>query len=1493
MHFLKQLFLLAFLTLVLNANAQVVINEVASSNNQFYPDEFDEFPDWIELLNPGTSTINIGGWALTDDATWNKWILPSMNLNAGERKIIFASGRNLNGYSTETTPNIDHWETAVFEESNWQYFVGSSAPSSNWTTDVSNTSAWQTASGGFGYGDGDDITPVPDGTPSIYIRHTFNVSDPSQLAACIFSLDFDDAFVAYLNGTEISRFGLTGTPDNNTLSEQDHEAVMYAGGLPEQFYIGWQDIQNLLISGNNILSIEVHNVSLTSSDLSCRPWLHFGITSSQSLFNENPLWFVAPNGNNTTQNLHTNFSISNNETVRLFNANGVEQDAILMNAQSGHSRARIPDAGPWCYTDTPTPNASNSGTCYVGYASAPNILPSSGFYPSNLVVSMTGTNTKYTLDGSDPDELDFTYTAPFNIDQTLVVRARRFEVGKLPSAITSRTYLLNDPTTLPVVSIISNPGNLFNDGSGGPAVYDNSQGFQQANTTNCTIQYFDANHEFQFESPASLTPVGNFSLDFAQKSLQFKYDEDYGASSDITYNIFSKDKPFLGASHGFRVRNTDDDYYGARMRDLVINRMSLDTYSGAAAYQNVTVYINGEYWGHYGAREMLNKYFMRDNYGASKDSVDMIKNAYPSLEYLVEEGNSDDFYEMSDFVINNDMSNPDNFEIASSFVDVKNFVDYLAGEIYCNNQDWFPSAYFNNTRLSQDASSNIPWKYILWDVGYSQGIGGGFYDDLLYSTLGGPYYENIHTSMMNSLLVNDSFGNYFINRFADLLNWHWTTEKVHAIIDDCAAELTPEISRQNDAWGSGDLDTWLGQVDYLKSFHEIRPSIQRDQIENYFGLVDQVDITLNVLPEGAGVVKISTIIPDEYPWTGIYFNGNPVQITAIANPGFSFDHWSASAFIADANHPSFNSNITESTVFTAFFTGAIAAIDVQVTEINYNNDPSITSGDWVEIYNNGITEIDLSDCVFKDANFYNHFPIPTETRIGAGEFLVIAENLTLFQTQHPEVTNVVGSFNFNLNNAGELIELHDLAGNVIFSFAYDDAISWPCTADGHGRTLERKTPFTNPGLGTSWFDGCIGGSPGHAFIPCTEGILISEINYSSSLSANAGDWFELHNTTASTIDLNGWKVTDGDNNEFVINGTSFISENGYKVITQDPVAFNTQFPFLTNLIGPIPFGLASSSDILKIYDASGKLRHSVCYKSVAPWPTSPNGGGYTLEYNSNFNNVNDGNSWFAGCLNGSPGSAYDPSCNPCISYGCTDSGACNFNLNAQCDDGSCAYPQCSDPDACNYNPNALCAGGICTYPGCNDPLACNYAISAACDDGSCLYPGCTDVLACNYNALAACDDGSCVSSGCTNEDACNFSPSAGCDDGTCIFNTYYEDADGDGFGNPNAPEYSCLLPNGFVTDQSDCDDSNPLVYPDASGTYDGIDNNCNGDIDPTEIYICFGDFNLDGIVGVGDFYILMGEFNCTANCSTDLNFDGAVNIEDIMFFITVFGTDCN
>ena len=84
----------------------------------------------------------------------------------------------------------------------WRYIVPNSEPSANWKDQSFDDSNWNEGKAALDYGDNDDGTIV-DQAISVYFRKTFSVEDISKLTSAIVSADYDDGFIAYLNGYEI------------------------------------------------------------------------------------------------------------------------------------------------------------------------------------------------------------------------------------------------------------------------------------------------------------------------------------------------------------------------------------------------------------------------------------------------------------------------------------------------------------------------------------------------------------------------------------------------------------------------------------------------------------------------------------------------------------------------------------------------------------------------------------------------------------------------------------------------------------------------------------------------------------------------------------------------------------------------------------------------------------------------------------------------------------------------------------------------------------------------------------------------------------------------------------------------------------------------------------------------------------------------------------------------------------------------------------------
>ncbi|MEE3229487.1 MAG: hypothetical protein VX272_00495 [Planctomycetota bacterium] len=143
------------------------------------------------------------------------------------------------------------------------------APTLGWTLEDFDASDWEVAPSGFGYGDRLDIIgtvldDMEESYVSVYLRHTFEIENLAGINSMAFNMDYDDSFVAYINGVEVARRNLEGSPPPfNELAGTNHESTGAFESIP------LLDIDSLE-EGENILAIQVHNTTWSSSDLHLR-----------------------------------------------------------------------------------------------------------------------------------------------------------------------------------------------------------------------------------------------------------------------------------------------------------------------------------------------------------------------------------------------------------------------------------------------------------------------------------------------------------------------------------------------------------------------------------------------------------------------------------------------------------------------------------------------------------------------------------------------------------------------------------------------------------------------------------------------------------------------------------------------------------------------------------------------------------------------------------------------------------------------------------------------------------------------------------------------------------------------------------------------------------------------------------------------------------------------------------------------------------------------
>jgi hypothetical protein len=151
----------------------------------------------------------------------------------------------------------------------WSYFKGTSDPGAQWANLGYPETGWLAGPSGFGYGDSDDATVLPDMQGSystVYTRHTFQLANAAAVTEFSLVYRYDDGFAVFLNGTRLFARNAPSSILPTSFATANHEA----GTSDERSTFTDAASRALLRDGANVLAVVGLNVTLTSSDLTLR-----------------------------------------------------------------------------------------------------------------------------------------------------------------------------------------------------------------------------------------------------------------------------------------------------------------------------------------------------------------------------------------------------------------------------------------------------------------------------------------------------------------------------------------------------------------------------------------------------------------------------------------------------------------------------------------------------------------------------------------------------------------------------------------------------------------------------------------------------------------------------------------------------------------------------------------------------------------------------------------------------------------------------------------------------------------------------------------------------------------------------------------------------------------------------------------------------------------------------------------------------------------------
>jgi hypothetical protein len=499
----------------------------------------------------------------------------------------------------------------------------------------------------------------------------------------------------------------------------------------------------------------------------------------------------------------------------------------------------------------------------------------------------------FTLDGSVPTRASgAAYTQPIHLSAATpavtVVRARAVLPGGKLGPVVSASYFVGVPATLPLISLIVDPDDLWDTERG---IYANPLETGKAWERPADVTYVDRDRHSGFHIPAGIRVHGAWSRYFDKKSLRLYFRQEYGASR-LEYPVFAGSqvrsfKRLVLHSGGEDLFGAPDSWNWTLVRNRLADSLAFALDGTATHGQPVLVFINGEPWGIYQIRERIDRYFLADHYGI--EAADILDSPEYSWDAQVLMGDRENWDHLMQFLEAHDLAEPADYAYVQSQVDVANLIDYCILQIYAANADW-PH---KSVRQFRPRVQGGRWQWIFWDtdLGFGTTLHSQVSDNVIKRLL---EYDHPGTGgrdalLLRRLLENPVFLDRFLSRTADLLNTTLAPQSVIAHVDGLAAELEPDIHYEMIRWSSP--SSWKSSVQELRDFARHRPDFSRQHMVGAFNLDGTAQLAFKPPANGYGSVAVNGVLVPDLPWQGVYFQGLPVQVVAVPAPGYCFAGW--------------------------------------------------------------------------------------------------------------------------------------------------------------------------------------------------------------------------------------------------------------------------------------------------------------------------------------------------------------------------------------------------------------------------------------------------------------------------------------------------------------------------------------------------------------------------------------------------------------------------
>lgn len=545
-----------------------------------------------------------------------------------------------------------------------------------------------------------------------------------------------------------------------------------------------------------------------------------------------------------------------------------------------------------------------------------------GFYTKAIQLTLSagdGYTIYYTLDGSDPSTSSTkkTYTGAISLEDTSAMSTGSFTQwvvrqmgsgykrgpmigahvvkayatnGTDETGIYTNTYFISSDMSAFGVTVMS----LSMDKTsfcGTNGFYNNYYG--GANGTNTRgvglMEVFDKNGVRHGYSNIELAISGHGSSGFHMKSMRLYYknvnnqvydplkaeesgktEKDYmvkqesGFFNDLYYDLFdgyAKNENGQAITDFSRLllRNSGNDCGESYIRDAYMQRVCASLEVDTMAYAPVLLFINGEFWGVYNARERYSPEYAESHYGVGDDDVAVIESDYSKVhtntnaDFVLSagvEGDQDDFNDLTQFVRTHDLSVQENYDYVAARIDLNSFIDMYVARLFFNARDW-PE---NNIKIWRTRTADDPsgveqkWRFTLLDMD----MGISFFTDSNNTTATANFFGwcdatgCVIGTYMHQLRQNTTFKNRFVVRFYEVVTEILTSQYMERELNALVEQRSRVMELQYERWSADGANSWSYEesVWQMQKFVRERGEIALQQMYSYFGINEAYVVAL-------------------------------------------------------------------------------------------------------------------------------------------------------------------------------------------------------------------------------------------------------------------------------------------------------------------------------------------------------------------------------------------------------------------------------------------------------------------------------------------------------------------------------------------------------------------------------------------------------------------------------------------------------------------------